>query len=196
MSQPIPRFGAASLLAVATMSGCAGSEHRVPTTASPAPHGRWAEPLVLSDRRLVPFLGTWAVAAAFPSPDGSPPATLDGSARVVPGPDGRTIREELTLDGFFAQTVLGYSPTRGRYELTQIDTSTGGQLWLVGRWSADGRTLELAPVDDTQLTGLGFAAMRWAYAFEDGRLLKVIRVRDANGLWRTQSEYVYSRAGG
>jgi len=148
-----------------------------------------------ADRRLIPFLGDWRVEGTIYTADGSAPTTLRGEARIEPGFDGRSVHESLVLDGFESETVLGYSPARGRYELTQIDNTTGGQVWLVGLWSADGRTLELSVAEDGQLRGLGFAEMVWTYAFnQDGQLVKTIRVRDvAGGVQRTQSSYVYTR---
>ncbi len=150
---------------------------------------------VPGDRRLLPFLGDWTVGASVFPPAGGETARFVGQSRFVPALDGRSLRETLTLDGFRSTTTLGFSPTRGRYELVQVDNSTGGQVWLVGLWSADGKTLELAPAEDGQLSGLGFAGMRWTYRFNaDGQLVKTIRVRDeAGGVWRVQSEYVYTR---
>ena len=77
-----------------------------------------------------------------------------------------------------------------------MDNANGGQVWLTGLWSADGKTLELGPVDAVQLEGLGYAEMLWTYAFNaEGQLVKTIRVRDeTGGVQRTQSSYVYSRS--
>lgn len=158
---------------------------RIPAVSKPLP----------SDRRLLPFLGRWTVEATFPPLDGSEPLRLSGDAVFTPDLDGRSVHERLELDGFLASVSLGYSSVRGRYELSQIDTGTGGQLWLVGRWSPDGATLELEPAEPFQLTGLGFDDMRWTYAFDrEGRLIKTIRVLETDGYWRTQSVYTYSRA--
>ena len=147
------------------------------------------------DRRLTPFLGDWTVSASVFPPAGGEAARFDGEAGFWPALDGRSLRETLTLDGFRSTSTLGFSPIRGRYELVQIDNSTGGQVWMVGLWSADGKTLELEPAEEGQLDGLGFAAMRWEYRFiESGQLVKTIRVRDeAGGVWRVQSEYEYTR---
>jgi hypothetical protein len=146
------------------------------------------------DRRLLPLLGTWLVDATVYAAVGAEPRRYSGTARFTPAHDGRSLRERLSLEGFQAETVLGFSPERGRYELSQIDNATGGQVWMVGLWSADGRTLELEPAEPGQLDGLGFEQMRWTYAFNpEGQLVKTIRVQDAEGLWRTQSTYVYER---
>lgn len=179
----------------AFLIGCAG------TTAAPVGTAVISQPPVLepadppADRRLVPFLGDWSVRATVYPPAAGEAVRYAGTARFVPALDGRSLRETLTLDGFTSETLLGFSPARGRYELSQVDNSTGGQVWMVGRWSAGGKTLELEPAESGQLEGLGFAAMRWTYAFNaEGHLVKTIRVQDeAGGLWRVQSEYVYSR---
>jgi hypothetical protein len=186
----------AALCAAVPLSACQ-SLPQPPSEPSPAQSAA-TDPRPLTDRRLLPFLGAWTVEAAFhPDPAADPAGrrvTLTGAARFEPAADARSLRETLTLGDFSATTTLGYSPARGRYELAQIDNATGGQLWLVGRWSADGRTLELAPASPDQMRGLDVADMRWSYAFDDrGRLIKTIRIEDAGGIWRTQSTYIYSR---
>jgi|GEM_PF-2994866 len=174
------------------LAGCAGATPPSPAVLEPPP---LREPLDRpADRRLLPFLGSWVVRGTVYPEAGGEPRRYSGTARFVPASDGRSLRERLTLERFRAETVLGFSRDRGRYELAQIDNATGGQVWMVGLWSADGRTLELQPAESGQLKGLGFDAMRWTYAFDDeGRLVKTIRVRDDAGLWRTQSTYVYER---
>jgi hypothetical protein len=179
-------------LAGVFLVGCA-REAISPAAVFPPPpvHETAAPP---ADRRLLPFLGSWNVRATVLPEPGGERRNLAGTARFVPANDGRSLRETLVLEGFRAATILGFSPERGRYELSQIDNATGGQVWMVGLWSADGRTLELEPAEPRQLEGLGFEGMRWTYRFNaDGQLVKTIRVLGADELWRTQSTYVYSR---
>lgn len=186
----------AALCAAVPLSACQ-SPPQPPSEPSPAQSAA-TDPRPLADRRLLPFLGRWTVEAAFhPDPQDDPSGgrvTVIGASRFEPAIDARSLRETLTLGDFSATTTLGYSPARGRYKLAQIDNATGGQLWLAGRWSGDGRTLELAPASPDQMRGLDIPDMRWSYAFDDrGRLIKTIRVEDAGGIWRTQSTYIYSR---
>ncbi len=178
----------------ALATGCATvSSHTAPVATAPAPVYEPADPP--ADRKLIPFLGRWNVAATVYPSASDEPQRYTGVSSFAPANDGRSLRERLNLDGFESESLLGFSPARGRYELSQVDNSTGGQVWMVGLWSADGKTLELEPAESGQLDGLGFAEMRWSYAFsQKGELVKTIRVRDeAGGLWRTQSVYVYSR---
>ena len=195
----------ATPLAAALLAGCATGTS---PSAAPAPElreGVNAAPTARppAGRKLLPFLGSWAVKAVFIPRDGDERTTLRGRAEFVPAIDGRSVRETLVLlddrDGaererYRLETTLGYSGARGRYELTQIDDLYSGAYWMVGLWGPGGRRLELSPVDPSQVQGQGFEGMRWLYEFDDrGRLVKTIKVRDADGLWRTHSVYTYTR---
>jgi len=194
----------ATLLTTAMLVGCAsGTGAGREPAPEPPPRMDAPAPQPPSDRKLLPFLGSWAVEAVFIPADGAQRTTLTGRAEILPAIDGRSVRETLVLedareeaerDRYRLETTLGFSRVRGRYELTQYDDLFSGAYWMVGLWGPGGRRLELSPVDPSQVRGQGFEDMRWLYEFDDrGRLVKTVKVSDGDGVWRTHSVYTYTR---
>jgi len=201
--RPMRARRTATLLTTAMLVGCASGTGAGREPAPEPPRVDAPAPQPPSDRKLLPFLGSWTVEAVFIPADGAERTTLTGRAEILPAIDGRSVRETLVLedaregaerDRYRLETTLGYSRARGRYELTQYDDLFSGAYWMVGLWGPGGRRLELSPVDLSQVRGQGFEDMRWLYEFDDrGRLVKTVRVSDGDGVWRTHSVYTYTR---